>query len=188
MDQTTALPTLGADLRALRRARGLTLADLASRVGRSVGWMSQVEREISVPSIEELRRIAAELSVPMSMLFGRAVGDSGEFGYVVRRSTRRQLGRRDAGLVEELLSPDLTDGFEVVHSVFEPGAKMDEAILRRTTEVAYIVSGRLDLEIGARRFTVSRGDSFRFRGEPYRWSNPYAEAATAIWVIAPPVY
>ena len=188
MDQTTVLPTLGADLRALRRTRGMTLAELAPRVGRSVGWMSQVEREISAPSIEELRRIAAALSVPMSIFFGHAAGDADECGYVVRRSARRRLGRRDAGLVEELLSPDLADGFEVVHSVFEPGAETEREILRRTTEVGYMVSGRLDLEIGARRFTVCRGDSFRFRNEPYRWSNPYAEAATAIWVIAPPVY
>ncbi|MEM9147373.1 MAG: cupin domain-containing protein, partial [Pseudomonadota bacterium] len=32
------------------------------------------------------------------------------------------------------------------------------------------------------------GDSFRFEGEPYRWRNPGAESAVAIWVIAPPVY
>ncbi|MFB0939400.1 MAG: helix-turn-helix transcriptional regulator, partial [Paracoccaceae bacterium] len=39
--------TLGADLRALRKARGLTLSDLATALGRSVGWLSQVERDLS---------------------------------------------------------------------------------------------------------------------------------------------
>ena len=43
--------SLGADLRALRKARGMTLADLADRLGRSVGCMSQVERDLSDPSI-----------------------------------------------------------------------------------------------------------------------------------------
>jgi len=46
----------------------------------------------------------------------------------------------------------------------------------------------LDLEIDSHRFTISAGDSFRVRGEPFRWSNPYDVSAVAIWVIAPPVY
>ena len=42
----TDLNTLGADIRALRKARGLTLAELAQTLGRSVGWLSQVERDM----------------------------------------------------------------------------------------------------------------------------------------------
>ncbi|MDE2790641.1 MAG: XRE family transcriptional regulator [Paracoccaceae bacterium] len=185
----TSGPTLGRDLRALRKSRGWTLASLSSCIGRSVGWLSQVERDLSRPSIDELREIADALSVPVSILFGQPASNPEETGYVVRRDARRKLGRRDAGLVEELLSPDLTDDFEVVHSVFEAGAAMDRAVVRKTTEVGYIVSGKLDLEIAGRHsFTLHSGDSFRFRGESYRWSNPYARAATAIWVVAPPVY
>ncbi|MEM6340985.1 MAG: XRE family transcriptional regulator, partial [Pseudomonadota bacterium] len=41
---------------------------------------------------------------------------------------------------------------------------------------------------GQQRFTIHPGDSFRIRGEPFRWSNPYNVPAVAIWVIAPPVY
>ena len=50
--------TLGADLRALRKARGITLADLAGTLGRSVGWLSQVERDLSDVSVTDLRQIA----------------------------------------------------------------------------------------------------------------------------------
>ena len=39
--------SLGADLRALRKARGVTLAELAADLNRSVGWLSQVERDLS---------------------------------------------------------------------------------------------------------------------------------------------
>ena len=60
--------TLGADLRALRKARGLTLTALAETLGRSVGWLSQVERDKSDPSITDLRHIAAALDVSVSML------------------------------------------------------------------------------------------------------------------------
>ncbi|MEL6450482.1 MAG: cupin domain-containing protein [Pseudomonadota bacterium] len=179
---------LGADLRALRKARGLTLQDMADGVGRSVGWLSQVERDLSEPSVTDLRHMAAKLDIAMSMLFQRGAAPAEEEGYVVRSGARRPIGSRTAGLVEELLSPDLTDDFEVVHSTFEPQSEIAEAVTRPTQEVGYVISGRLDLEIGPRRFTLNPGDSFRIRGEPFRWINPYDAPALAIWVIAPPVY
>ncbi|MET4101709.1 transcriptional regulator with XRE-family HTH domain [Roseovarius sp. MBR-78] len=180
--------TLGADLRALRRARGLTLAAVAARLGRSVGWLSQVERDLSEPSISDLRQVAEVLGVPMSLLFGHASAPSDEQGYVVRSGARRPMGSGEEGLIEELLSPDLTDDFEVIHSTFRPRSKMQRPAKRPTQEVGYIVSGRLDLTIGTHRFTLGPGDSFRFRGEAYAWANPYDTPCVAIWVIAPPVY
>lgn len=179
--------TLGADLRALRRARGLTLQDMGDALGRSVGWISQVERGLSDPSITDLRHMAKLLDVSVSSLF-RAGGDADDEGYVVRATARRPIGSREAGLVEGLLSPDLTDDFEMVHSTFEPGAQITDAVQRPTQEVAYIVSGKLDLWINGRTFHLAQGDSARVRGEPFRWSNPYTDPCVAIWAIAPPVY
>ena len=180
--------SLGADLRALRKARGLTLSQLARALGRSVGWLSQVERDLSQPSITDLRQIARALDISVSMLFGQGGIPAEEVGYVVRRGTRRSLGTGAAGLVEELLSPDLTDDFEMVRSIFQPHSQIGDAVTRETQEVAFLIAGKLDLEIGPRRFTIHPGDSFRIRGEPFRWINPYDEPAEAIWVIAPPVY
>ena len=180
--------SLGADLRALRKARGMTLNDLATRLDRSVGWLSQVERDLSTPSITDLRHVAAALGVPTSLFFGLAPAPAGEVGFVVRKGARRPIGSGAAGLVEELLSPDLTDAFEVVHSTFAPHSEIGETVSRPTQEVAYVISGKLDLTIGGVRFTIHPGDSFRIRGEPFRWANPYDQPAVAIWVIAPPVY
>lgn len=180
--------SLGADIRTLRKARGLTLAALSEALGRSVGWLSQVERDLSVPGIDDLRQIAVALGVPLSMFFGRAAAEAAEEGLIVRAGARRPIGSAEAGLVEELLSPDLTDTFEVVHSTFRPGASLSRPTTRPTQEVGYIVSGRLDLTIGGRAFTVGPGDAFRIRGEPYSWSNPHAEPAVAVWVVSPPVY
>ncbi|MFK7878600.1 helix-turn-helix domain-containing protein [Roseobacter sp.] len=180
--------TLGADLRALRKSRGLTLMDLAATLGRSVGWLSQVERDKSEPSITDLRHIAAALDVSVSMLFRHSAAPADEAGYVVRKTARRSVGSSVAGLIEELLSPDLTDDFEMVHSTFAPGSKITEPVTRPTQEVGYLVRGALDLVIAGKRHTINPGDSFRIRGEPFIWSNPYDSAAVAIWVIAPPVY
>ncbi len=180
--------TLGADIRALRKARGLTLSEIATRLDRSVGWLSQVERDMSEPSISDLRQIAGCLGVPMSMLFTHSAAPSDEQGYVVRASARRPMGSGEEGLIEELLSPDLTDDFEMVHSTFQPLSKMQKPANRPTQEVGYMISGQLDLVIGGRSFSVGPGDSFRIKHEPYQWSNPYDVPAVAIWVIAPPVY
>lgn len=180
--------SLGADLRALRKARGVTLVELSEKSGKSIGWLSQVERDISHPSIEELKALAEALNVSVSIFFGQAAAAPGEEGYIVRAQARRRVGNGENGLVEELLSPDLTDDFEMFHSRFEAGGKMDGCETRPTQEVGYLISGKLRLWVGANEFDIHAGDSFRIRGEPYRWANPWAEDAVAIWVIAPPVY
>jgi len=185
---TSFAKSLGADLRALRKARGMTLAEMADQLGRSVGWLSQVERDKSEPSISDLQSIAKCVDVPMSMLFGQNNVPAEELGYVVREGSRRPIGSKDEGLVEELLSPDLTDDFEMVHSTFQPYSRLKERISRPTQEVGYLISGQLHLTIGEREFHIRAGDSFRIRGESYLWKNPYNVPAVAIWVIAPPVY
>ena len=180
--------TLGVDLRALRKARGLTLSDLAETRGRSVGWLSQVERDKSDPSITDLREIAAALDVSVSILFRHAAAPAHEAGYVVRNGARRPMGSNIAGLVEELLSPDLTDDFEMVHSTFQPHSRIKAPVSRPTQEVGYLISGKMQIEIAGTTHTIHPGDSFRIRGEAFRWANPFDTPAVAIWVIAPPVY
>ena len=180
--------TLGVDLRALRKARGLTLSDLAETLGRSVGWLSQVERDKSEPSITDLREIAAALDVSVSILFRHAAAPAHEAGYVVRKGARRPIGSNIAGLVEELLSPDLTDDFEMVHSTFLPHSRIKEPVSRPTQEVGYLISGKMEIEIAGITHTIHPGDSFRIRGEAFRWANPFDTPAVALWVIAPPVY
>ena len=183
-----AQKTLGADVRTLRKARGLTLSQMAESMGRSVGWLSQVERDLSTPTAEDIAELAKTLDVSEAIFGLEETIPEIEQGYIVRANARRDISERQTGLKEGLLSPDLTDDFEMIHSVFEPGSKTAEPVLRATQEVAYIIQGKLDLVIGGRRFTVGAGDSFRIRGEIFEWSNPYPDPAIAIWVIAPPVY
>lgn len=184
----TETNSLGEDLRALRTARKVTLEELAQRLGRSVGWLSQVERDISIPRMSDLRQIADVFEVPLSLFFGNAVAPENERGRVVRASARRVIGERDRGLVETLISPDLTDSFEMIHSTFQPGSARKEMTRRPTQEVAYLVSGKLDIWLNDDVFTIEAGDSFRIRDASFRWENPYSEPAVAIWVISPPVY
>ncbi len=187
-DDAVEKANLGNDIRALRKSRSITLQQLAEQLGRSVGFISQLERGISEPSISDLRNIAGIFEVPISLFFGQTEGDPEERGYVVRSGNRRKLGGKDADLIEELLSPDLGGSFEIIRSEFAAGATRKEVIVRDTEEAGYLISGDLDLEIDGRWFELHPGDSFRFTALPMRWRNRGDEAAIVIWVITPPVY
>jgi mannose-6-phosphate isomerase-like protein (cupin superfamily) len=106
----------------------------------------------------------------------------------VRRTARHALGNSADGLTEELLSPDLGGSFEMVRSVFAPGAALVEPSRRQTEEAGYVISGMLDVWIDGREFRLTAGDSFRFAGDAYRWRNPGDEETVVIWVISPPDY
>ena len=179
---------LARDIRALRKARGLTLAEISLRLGRSVGWVSQVERGLSAPSLADMRAFADLFGVPVSLFFGHDVPDERERGVVVRAGQRRALGTTETGLVEELLSPDLGGSFEMVRSTFAPGAELKDRSLRQTEEAGYVVSGVFEIEIDGVWHRLVPGDSFRFEKKTHRWRNPGTEHAVVIWVVSPPVY
>ncbi|CDX26109.1 MULTISPECIES: XRE family transcriptional regulator [unclassified Mesorhizobium] len=179
---------LAGDIRALRKARGLTLAEIALKLGRSVGWVSQVERGLSIPSLSDLRAFASLFDVPISLFFSHDVPVEEERGVVVRAGSRRSLGTSESGLVEELLSPDLGGSFEMLRSVFAPGAELKTEARRPTEEAGYVASGTFEIEIDGVWHRLGEGDSFRFEGKPFRWRNPGVEPAVVIWVVSPPVY
>jgi len=179
---------VGHELRALRKSRNLTLSELAETIGRSVGWLSQVERGVSEPAIRDLRKIAAYFGLPLGFFFRNDEAPAEERGWIVRASARRPLGGGEDGLVEELLSPDLGGSFEMVRSVFAAGTELPEPHRRETEEAGYVVSGTLDIELRGTWFRLGPGDSFRFEAEPFRWRNPGDEDAIVIWAISPPVY
>lgn len=181
-------PLLARDIRALRKARGLTLTAIAVKLGRSVGWVSQVERGLSVPTLADLRALAELFAVPLSLFFAHEAADDAERGVIVRAGRRRTLGTSESGLVEELLSPDLGGSFELLRSEFAPGAALSKPTARPTEEAGYVVAGRFDLEIDGVWHQLGPGDSFRFAGQPFRWRNPGHEPAVVIWAVSPPVY
>lgn len=186
-DDRITVQSLGADIRALRKARKMTLIELADTLGRSVGWLSQVERDLSHPAIADLGRMADLLDVSISS-FLQVGALPREEGLIVRSHARRPIGSRTPGLTEALLSPDLTDDFEVIHATFAPGSNITEPLTRATQEVCYIVTGRFNIKVGDESFQLSAGDSFRLRGQPFTWSNHYDKPCEIIWVISPPVY
>lgn len=183
-----ALRLLAQDIRALRKAHGLTLSGLAERLDRSVGWLSQVERGISLPSLSDLRALAQQFKVPVSLFLSEEPADDREDGVIVRSGRRRTLGAEDSGIVEELLSPDLSGGFAMMRAELAPGAGIEEPRRRAKEEAGYLLAGRLEVEIGGVWHLLAAGDSFQFRNQPVRWRNSGTEPAILIRVVSPSVY
>ena len=118
---------LAQDIRALRKARGLTLAETALQA-RPLGRLAEPGRARHVDPVDRAicARFADLFGVPLSLFFSHDVPDEDERGVVVRAGRRRSLGTSDSGLVEELLSPDLGGSFEMLRSVFAPGAALED--------------------------------------------------------------
>lgn len=188
-----AAPTLalGHQIRDLRKAKGMTIPELARRVGRSVGWVSQIERGLSQVSISALDQVARALEVQVSWFFtGAAAPAPEDEGVVVRRSRRRRIDFQGSGVREEMLSPHLGGQLLLVETTFEPGASTgDRDRERRGEEAGLVLSGTLELHVDGRTLTLQAGDSFSFtRRGPHRCHNPGAVPAVVLWVITPPSY
>lgn len=183
---------LGKMVRDLRKAKGLTLQQVAEDVGRSVGYLSQVERGASDVSIPTLQSISDLLGVQLTWFFHADKKQPiEELGLVVRGENRRRLDYFGSGITEELLSPSLAGELLMLLTTFAPEAETDvKQRKRRGEEAAYINSGQLEIKIDDKEFRLQAGDSFSLaKQQSFYARNPSSiTPAEIIWVITPPNY
>ncbi len=183
---------IGRQIRDLRKAKGITLSTMAEKIGRSVGYVSQVERGVSALPIPQLQAISEILDVNITWFFHSETEQPvNEIGKVVRADSRRQIDFSGTGIHEELLSPALSGELLMILSTFSPLAGTDlEPRQRKGEEAGYVQSGCLELTIGEETFVLNTGDSFSITGnDPHRARNPSTDKnAVVVWVITPPNY
>ncbi len=179
----------GAEVRSLRKARGLSLTELAKKAALSVGYLSQIERNISTPSVKALGGIAHALDVTVAWFFsGGDFGPIEEKGLVVRKANRRRIIFRE-GFVDYLLSPNLDGNLEFILTHFDPGASTGDLYTHRGEEGGMVMKGRLEITVGARSFILEEGDSFNFpSSEPHRYRNAHDGETIVMYGITPPTY
>ncbi len=189
MNNSDSIP-IGLQVRDLRKAKGLTIPDLAGKIGRSVGWLSQIERNLSPVTIPNLKLISDALDVQITWFFqGNAVAPEDERDFIVRKEGRRRLRYAGTGVTEELLSPNLSRDIEMLMTTLEPGASSGEPYSRKGEEGGYVVSGVLELTVGENTQILGPGDSFAFESAvPHRCHNPGKEPTAVVWVVSPPSY
>ncbi|KND62131.1 putative transcriptional regulator [Candidatus Burkholderia verschuerenii] len=183
---------VGARLKALRIAHGLSVNELAMRAGVSVGTVSQVERNKANPSVRILEKLRQALEVPLSALLedDDAVSDpvAGDF---VRRAAERPLfevGKN--GMQKELLSPHGDHDLQMMVIMLPAGSGSEEVLVGIGEKAGLVLEGLVVLNVGDRRCELRAGDSFQFKSTvPHSVRNESRKAARLLWIMntQPPV-
>ena len=184
---------LGARLRELRSDRGMSLRDVAERLGISTSAVSQIERGVLRPSVNRLLALTGALGVPLADVFGSEspalpapIPDTAS-GYTVSRADDVLPVDLAGGVVFSRLSPAHTEGVDFFESVYPPhtgGGARGELLVHEGYEVGTVTSGVLTVEFDGERVDLAAGDSITFRCEvPHLIGNETDEPAVATWLI-----
>lgn len=182
-----SLQSLAHTLQSLRESRGLTLEQVSTATGVSVGRLSQLERGLGNPTFETLLKLANGLAVPLPVFFE---GSGPEHSLVVRRHERRQLRVSDEDRVYELLTPDLNRALEMLWIVMRPKVWSEsEPYPHRGEECGLVLSGRVEAHIGDQVILLEAGDSISLKSDvPHRYYNPGPDDLVGVWAYTPPSY
>jgi len=183
-------PGIGPEIRKLRNANALNLEALSRKCGLSIGYLSLIERGLTLPSVHSLHKIAEALKVTPSWFFaGSEAQRSKEGGIVVRKGSRRQISY-DSGVTDYLLSPSLDQKIELILSVLEAGARWEEEpVTIDIEESGFVISGRLTVWIDRRKVDLEAGDSFVLDSRSKRkFLNPGPDSAQVLWAVTPPYF
>jgi transcriptional regulator with XRE-family HTH domain len=172
---------MGEVLRGQRIARGLSQADLAQRIGISASALSQAERGRTGFSAETLTRAWEALGLG----FGPQVSRTAPGWQVTRRGARREKGLAPGLVTEETAT--VSNGAGVHLLTFAPGTNgRRPPFATKQVEVAYVMTGLLELRVGEAKETLHAGDAITLSGEPVAaWRNPGPEDARVLWIILP---
>ncbi|GAB3713971.1 helix-turn-helix domain-containing protein [Nocardiopsis oceani] len=163
MDHETedVLDVVGARLRALRRDRGITLADLAVTTGVSESTLSRLESGQRRATLELLLPLARTYGVPLDDLVGAPrTGDPRIHLKPIRRfgMVFVPLSRRPGGTQAfKMIIPARTEPLE-------PSPKTHEGF-----EWLYVLNGRLRLVVGERDLTLPPGEAAEFDTSLPHW-------------------
>lgn len=178
---------LGARIRSLRQARRLTLRDVAERAGVTESFLSQVERDVTSPSIATVHRIARALDLSIAQLFAQ----DADTGRVVRREARRRVEYPGLKAVDEFLTSNLAGRLQVIMSTIEAGGGTGaEPYTHESDEETVIVlAGVLDLWVGDEHYVLREGDAITFPSRVPHWNvNHGATPATVLFCMTPPSF
>ncbi|MBO0829872.1 MAG: cupin domain-containing protein [Streptosporangiales bacterium] len=177
---------VGGRIRELRQQRGLTVRGLAGDTGLSVGLISQVERGLTDPSLETLRRIGQALEVPIFGLFG---GPKDQQAAVVRKKSRMRVSSPHSGVTYTRISKG-AGRIEMLEGTLDPGGASSAVPWSHPSEECVLVAkGRLVVEVGGERHALAPGDSCYFDSRtPHRYLNETLRPVTYVLAITPPSY
>ena len=179
-------PKVGARLRTIRRERGLTIEQVAEASGLTRGFISQLERDTTAPSLSSLARICDVLAIRIGDVFHETDDEAAQ---VVRRDNRTAVSWNPNHF---LLTSPREMRLQAIESHIEPGGSSgrDPYSFPGDVELVYVVSGSLELTIAEERYLLEQGDALTYPlREQHSWRNPSRKKkAVVLWIATPNPY
>jgi transcriptional regulator with XRE-family HTH domain len=194
VDRSFEPSKVGNRLRQERERHGISLRELARRVGVSPSLVSQIELDRVNPSVSTLYALVTELGMTMSDVFGDGSApaprlvreEQHEDGFVTVPGSRSVINLA-SGVRWERLTPRTDPDVEFLHVVYPVGAEScpeDALVTHGGREYGYVTSGTLGVRVGFEEYRLGAGASIAFdSSSPHRLWTIGDEPAQGIWVV-----
>ena len=185
---------VGSRLREERERRGISLRELARRVGVSPSLVSQIELDRVNPSVSTLYALVTDLGMTMGDVFGdnerempRPSAPALDHDGLVTLPDTRRIIDLASGVRWERLTPHSDPEIEFLHVVYPVGGEScpaDALLAHGGREYGYVTSGTLGVRVGFDDYELGPGGSIAFdSSSPHRLWTIGDEPVEAIWVV-----
>lgn len=175
---------IGEKIRALRQQLMLTQSELADRAELSKGFISQVERDQTSPSIATLTDILECLGTDLTEFFSES--DDVKVAYTPADMFEKEYSY---GKIEWLVPSAQKNEMEPIMLTLKGGCSTTEDDPHIGQEFGLVLSGKIILHLGEKRHYIKKGGSFYFESKtPHYLENPGTSPAHVIWVSCPPTF
>lgn len=177
---------IGLKLKELRMAKGLTQEELANRAELSKGFISQLERDLTSPSIATLVDILQCLGTNLKDFFWDVSDDQVVFhdsDYFEKEDTELK------NKIEWIIPNAQKNMMEPIRLTLEPGGSTYPDIPHEGEEFGYVLSGSVTIHLGQKIFKAKKGESFYFTPNTQHYITASKRTGAAlIWVSTPPSF
>ncbi|TCT14628.1 XRE family transcriptional regulator [Natranaerovirga pectinivora] len=177
---------IGQKIKRLRMQKGLTQEELADRSELSKGFISQLERDLTSPSIASLIDILQCLGSNLKDFFN----DIKDEQVVFKKSD--YFIKNDVELKNEIqwIIPNAQkNSMEPILLNLEPGGSTLPDYPHEGEEFGYVLNGSIAIHIGSEIYKAKKGESFYFVPDKTHFvENTGKIVASLIWVSSPPSF
>lgn len=180
-----SFPDIGDTLRQRRRQLGLSMAEVAQRSDLSVGYISQLERDLANPSITALMRVCEVLGLSMDYFMQvREVS-----GHHFPRRDREPFQLQKDGPVYDRISGQFPSSVMNAVVVTLPPHHTASPVKHAGEEMLYVMRGKVEFILGDELLVLGPGDSVHLPSTTlHGLSNPFDAPATVLWAGTAPLF
>lgn len=173
---------IGEKLRRLRMENGLTQEELANRAYLTKGFISQLERDLTSPSIATLKSILDVLGVELAEFFQ----DMPHPGAVARKKARVLSSESsDECEIYFLLPRAMGRLMDPVYVKLHRGARTPTDTPHEGEEFGFVIKGSVTLWLDGKQHKLNAGDCFYFKSSTPHWvENTDRGEAVLLWVVS----